>query len=81
MSGDLTFLTNEANRSLLRRLEVLMASTQFFDCLVGYFFVSGFYKLYKSLEHVEKVRILVGLSTDKNTYTSFNNQKSKAKFH
>ena len=31
-------------------------------------FVSGFYKLYKSLEHVEKVRILVGLSTDKNTY-------------
>ena len=78
MSGDLTFLTNEANRSLLRRLEVLMASTQFFDCLVGYFFVSGFYKLYKSLEHVEKVRILVGLSTDKNTYNLIQQSKEQS---
>lgn len=78
MSGDLTFLTNEANRSLLRRLEVLMASTQSFDCLVGYFYVSGFYKLYKSLENVEKVRILVGLSTDKNTYNLIQQSKDQS---
>lgn len=75
MSGDLTFLTNEANRSLLRRLEVLMTSTRSFDCLVGYFFISGFYKLYKSLEAVENVRILVGLSTDKNTYNLIQQSK------
>ena len=30
-----------------------------------YFFISGFYKIYPSLESVEKVRILVGINTDK----------------
>src|SRR6202046_1121554 len=65
MSTDLTFITNESGKSLRDRFGVLLGEdTRFFDCLVGYFFISGFYKLYPSLENVEKIRILVGLRTD-----------------
>lgn len=54
-SSDLTFITNEANQSLSDRFATLLGKdTRFFDCLVGYFFISGFYKLYPSLENVEK---------------------------
>ena len=66
ISFDLTFLTNEAGKSLRHRFGALLTDdTRFFDCLVGYFFISGFYKLYPSLEKVEKIRILVGLKTDR----------------
>src|SRR6266487_122504 len=69
MSSDLTFITNESGKSLRDRFAVLLsADTRFFDCLVGYFFISGFYKLYPALEKVEKTRILVGLQTDRTVY-------------
>src|SRR3972149_3485968 len=69
ISSDLTFITNEAGRSLRDRFGVLLSQdTRFFDCLVGYFFISGFYKLYPALENVEKIRILVGLQTDRTAY-------------
>ena len=69
MSSDLTFITNEAGKSLQDRFGVLLGDgTRYFDCLVGYFFISGFYKLYPALEHVEKVRILVGLQTDRTAF-------------
>jgi len=65
MSSDLTFLTNETGKSLRDRFGVLLGEdTRYFDCLVGYFFISGFYKLFPALENVEKIRILVGLRTD-----------------
>jgi len=65
---DLTFFTNEDGNSLLNRFKVTLKDTQLFDVLVGYFRSSGFYQLYESLEPVEKVRILVGLSVDRDTY-------------
>ncbi len=69
VSSDLTFITNEPGKTLRDRFGVLLAKdTRFFDCLVGYFFVSGFYKLYPALENVEKIRILVGLKTDRAAY-------------
>jgi len=68
MSTDLTFITNEEDRSLAERFKVLIKNTQFFDVLVGYFFSSGFYTIYKSLEDTEKIRILIGISTNKSTY-------------
>src|SRR5437899_1514755 len=69
MSSDLTFITNEAGKSLRDRFTVLLANdTRLFDCLVGYFFISGFHKLYPALQNVEKVRILVGLQTDRAAY-------------
>ena len=69
ISSDLTFITNEPDNLLRDRFETLLTSdTRFFDCLVGYFFVSGFYKLYPALENIERIRILVGLKTDRTAY-------------
>ena len=68
-SSDRTFITNEPGKSLRDRFGVLLGdSTRFFDCLVGYFFISGFYKLHPALEKVEKIRILVGIQTDRTAY-------------
>ncbi|KZX11108.1 helicase-related protein [Methanobrevibacter curvatus] len=75
MSTDTTFITNEENNKLVDRFNDLIKDTEYFDCLVGYFYTSGFYKLYKSLKNTEKIRILVGISTDKHTYNLI--QKSK----
>ncbi len=68
MTTDLTFITNEENPNLLERFRVLIKDTRFFDCLVGYFYSSGFYRLYPSLETTEKIRILIGISTDKQIF-------------
>lgn len=68
MSTDLTFVTNERGQDLKSRFETLIRDTRYFDCLVGYFYTSGFFSLYKSLEKTEKVRILIGISTDRTTY-------------
>lgn len=67
-NSDLTFITNEKDKSLLERFRILINDCECFDALVGYFFISGFYRLYPSLEKTDKVRILIGLKTDKRTY-------------
>ena len=68
MSTDLTFITNERDKNLSDRFKVLIKDTKFFDVLVGYFYTSGFYAIYKSLENTEKLRILIGISTNRDTY-------------
>ena len=69
MPTDLTFITNESGKHLRNRLSVLLnKDTRFFDCLVGYFFISGFHKLHPALTNTEKVRILIGIKTDRATY-------------
>ena len=65
--SDLTFITNEQDQTLLERFKVLIKDTEFFDVLVGYFYTSGFHSFYKSLENTKKIRILVGISTNKET--------------
>ncbi|MFN3533456.1 MAG: hypothetical protein ACK41Q_13260 [Candidatus Brocadia sp.] len=65
INSDLTFITNEENKNLSERFKVLIQDTRFFDELVGYFYTSGFYAICKSLENTEKIRILVGISTNK----------------
>ena len=70
MNSDLSFITNEKNQSLKERFKVLIKSTRFFDCLVGYFFSSGFHAIYKSLEDTEKIRVLIGIGTNRQTYDS-----------
>lgn len=68
-STDTTFFTNEPWQTLLDRfVSSLPKGTQFFDVLVGYFRSSGFLSLYKSLEWVEKIRIIVWLNLDKRAY-------------
>lgn len=68
MTTDLTFITNEQNQTLKDRFQVLIQDARFFDVLVGYFFASGFYAVYPALEATEKIRILVGIGTDRQTY-------------
>ncbi|MDO8746803.1 MAG: hypothetical protein Q7J70_03960, partial [Thermodesulfovibrionales bacterium] len=65
---DLTFITNEHSQNLKKRFEVLIKDTKLFDCLVGYFFTSGFHAIYRSLENTDKIRILIGISTNRQTY-------------
>lgn len=65
---DLTFFTNEEGHTLLSRFKSTLKDTQLFDVLVGYFRASGFHQLYDALEPVEKIRILVGLSVDRDSY-------------
>jgi len=66
--SDLTFITNEPGHTLKERFEVLIKDSRFFDCLVGYFYTSGFYTIYKSLEKTKKIRILIGIGTTQETY-------------
>jgi len=76
MNSDLTFITNEKGQNLKERFEVLIRDTKFFDCLVGYFYASGFHAIYKSLEKTKKVRILIGISTNPQTYDLMQKAKS-----
>lgn len=73
--NDTSFFTNEENNTLMDRFNVLLKDTEFFDCLVGYFYVSGFYKLQKSLEKTDKVRILVGMGIDSQTFELIEDSK------
>jgi superfamily II DNA/RNA helicase/HKD family nuclease len=68
MNTDTTFITNEENNTLLERFRVLIKDTRLFDVLVGYFYISGFHSIYKSLENTEKIRILIGIGTSKQVY-------------
>lgn len=71
------FTTNEDGESTLeRKLKTYLHDTEFFEVLVGYFYTSGFYKIYKSLENVKEIRILIGISTDYKTYSLMEEAKS-----
>lgn len=58
------FLTNQGENTLSKRLEKILPLNQDFDCLVGYFFISGFFRLYPAPESVKKVRIIIGLKNE-----------------
>ena len=62
--SDTTFITNEKGQSLKDRFSEIIKQTKYFDCLVAYFYISGFHLIYKSLKTTEKIRILVGIKTD-----------------
>jgi len=76
MNTDTTFITNEGESNLRDRFRVLIKDTKFFDALVGYFYTSGFYALYRSLENTEKIRILIGVSTSKQTFNLIQQSQS-----
>jgi superfamily II DNA or RNA helicase len=68
MNTDLSFITNEENQNLKERFSVLIKDTSFFDCLVGYFYSSGFHAVYPALENTEKIRILIGIGTSRQIF-------------
>jgi len=80
LSSDLTFITNEENNNLRDRFKSLIKDVRFFDCLVGYFYTSGFFSIYKALEKTRKIRILIGISTNRQSYdllTAANREKEQ----
>lgn len=82
VSNDYKFFTNEPNRDLYSRFAtILKVNTQFFDILVGYFRTSGFFRMYPSLENVEKIRILVGINVDRFTVKIIDRYKDELKYH
>ena len=80
-STDLTFITNESGQSLRDRFGALLGDdTRLFDCLVGYFFISGFHKLHLALTKTEKIRILIGIKTDGAVYQLIQTAKEQQEF-
>lgn len=71
-STDTTFILNDEKNTLYDRFNTLLPNMELFDCLVGYFYVSGFYKIMDSLENVDKIRILVGMGIDTKTFELLN---------
>ncbi len=68
MITDTKFFTNEPENSLYERFAAILKSgVQSFDVLVGYFRASGFFRMWKPLESIGKIRILVGLNVDRFT--------------
>jgi hypothetical protein len=81
MSSDLTFITNEDGQSLADRFGVWLGkNTRFFDCLGGYFFISGFHKLQPALTNTGKIRILIGIKTDGATVELIQTAKAQQEF-
>ena len=62
------FITNDSDDTLEARFNKSLIYTRAFDVLVGFFRISGFKKIFHSLEKVEKIRILVGLNIDSQSY-------------
>ncbi len=73
---DLTFFTNEPDSTLLDRFVAILKDVRYFDILVGYFRSSGFFRLYRSFEKIEKIRILVGLGIDKISFQIIDRTKN-----
>lgn len=72
---DTMFFTNEPGLKLEDRFKSTLVNVETFDILVGYFRTSGFKALCNEFESIDKIRILIGLSTDKQTVEAY--QKSK----
>ena len=81
MISDLTFLTNEPERKLSTRLNTLLSKSSRFDCLVGYFYLSGFHLIEKFLKPCEKVRILIGLKTENQIYKALQQARIQQAFN
>lgn len=72
---DTMFFTNEPGLKLEDRFKSTLVNVETFDILVGYFRTSGFKALCNEFESIDKIRILIGLSTDKQTVETY--EKSK----
>lgn len=66
ISNDISIFTNknENGIKLSDRLNTVLTNSKYFDVLVGYFRITGFYLLKEKLESVEEIRILIGLGAD-----------------
>lgn len=71
INSDSHFFTNKEGITVLDRLKKILSNdTEYFNVIVGYFYSTGFYKLSESLENVKKIRILVGMGVDEETFNA-----------
>ncbi len=77
----MTFIVNEPGQTLKDRFNQLIKDCKFFDCLVAYFKVTGFYQIYKALENTEKIRILIGIGTDKESLELIESAEENTSHH
>ena len=76
MNSDTRFFTNEDGSKLSDRLEEWGRHARLLDILVGYFYSSGFYAIYSSLEETDEIRILIGISTSQDVLNFINEGNS-----
>ena len=62
------FITNEEGHHLSTKLNNVLKKSSKFDCLVGYFYISGYHMLEKELDKMDHIRILVGMGVDSKTF-------------
>ncbi|MFH8108109.1 MAG: hypothetical protein QXJ25_03740 [Candidatus Aenigmatarchaeota archaeon] len=74
---DLTFIVNEPGKTLKDRFEQLIKDCRFLDCLVAYFYPSGFYKLYRALENTEKIKFLLRIGTSSQVFELIKEEADK----
>tara|TARA_Y100000389_G_scaffold203331_1_gene251429 strand:+ start:1065 stop:4241 length:3177 start_codon:yes stop_codon:yes gene_type:complete len=77
--NDQTFITNQDGVTLKKRFSALIKDTRLFDALVGYFYTSGFKAIYPSLKVTEKIRILIGISTNYETFKAIQSTRMSHK--
>ncbi|MBN1125072.1 MAG: DEAD/DEAH box helicase family protein [Sedimentisphaerales bacterium] len=78
--SDIKFFTNEAGSALYDRFLKTLEYARFFDVLVGYFRTSGFDAIYRALDGIEKIRILVGLDVDSKAVDIYNSANPQSTF-
>lgn len=72
---DTMFFTNEPGLKLEDRFKSTLVNVETFDILVGYFRTSGFKALCSEFENIDRIRILIGLSADKQTVEAYQQSK------
>ncbi|MCM8832982.1 MAG: phospholipase D-like domain-containing protein, partial [Candidatus Omnitrophica bacterium] len=75
---DLTFIVNQPGQTLKDRFNQIIKDCKFFDCLVAYFYITGFYLIYDSLKNAERIRILIGLGTTPETFNLIKTAQNQA---
>lgn len=71
------FITNEEGHHLSTKLNNVLKKSNKFDCLVGYFYISGYYMLEEELDKMEHIRILVGMGVDSRTFDALEKNKKE----
>jgi len=66
-STDLNIFTNSDSIKMVDRMKTILSHAEYFDCLVGYFRITGFYLLKEELNKVKEIRFLIGLGLDTET--------------
>lgn len=77
---DTKFFTNDPSSKLIDRFNKTLRDVVCFDVIVAYFRVSGFYLMADQLEKVKKIRILVGINIDQQTYQAFKVSSSNSTY-